>query len=326
MMGRKKTIKALCIVFLLSVATSAIALDNVRLAYPSPNTDFWYLGIAQTEGYFKQEGLNVELINMRGDVAVRTALAGEIDFFATVGSALVAAIRGVPIKTLMVLQDEPAWELIAQGDVKSIAQLRGTTVAVMSPEGSISVVTREILRKNGLDPAKDLTLMTMGGEDVRMLALRGKVVSATLVEGGTVPGAKKEGFVSLARAADYIKYPQGGIAATEERIKRDPEKVNRFILASLKGLRFYMTKKEESITHMMNLFKLKDRDTASRIRDLEIKPLRREAFVDEKVLSQFIDFGKRATGVKKEIPIGDVYNFSFIQEANERLKASGWRP
>lgn len=322
----KKTINSLCIFFLLSPATAATALDNVRVAYPSPNTDFWYLGIAQKEGYFKQESLNVEMINMRGDVAVRTALAGEIDFFATAGSALVAAIRGVPIKTLMVLQDEPSWELIAQGDVKSFAQLRGTTVAVMSPEGSISVVTREILRKNGLDLTKDLTLMTMGGEEVRMMALRAKVVSATLVDGGTVAGAKKEGFVSLARASDYIKYPQGGVAATDERIKRDPEKVNRFILAAFKGLRFFMTKKEESITHMMNLVKLKDRETASRIRDVEIKPLRREAFVDEKVLQQFIDFGKGATGVKKDIQIADVYNFSFIKQANERLTASGWRP
>jgi hypothetical protein len=58
------------------------------------------------------------------------------------------------------------------------------------------------------------------------------------VDGGTVPGAKKEGFVSLARASDYIEYPQGGVATTDERIKRDPEKVNRFILAAFRGCAF----------------------------------------------------------------------------------------
>jgi hypothetical protein len=65
----KKTINSLCIFFLLSLATSAVALDNVRVAYPSPNTDFWYLGIAQKEDYFKHEGFNVKLINMRGNGA-----------------------------------------------------------------------------------------------------------------------------------------------------------------------------------------------------------------------------------------------------------------
>jgi ABC-type nitrate/sulfonate/bicarbonate transport system substrate-binding protein len=59
-----------------------------------------------------------------------------------------------PVKILTVFQDKPGWDLIADPGIKSIAQLRGKTIGVMSPEGSLAVVAGEILRKNGMDPAK----------------------------------------------------------------------------------------------------------------------------------------------------------------------------
>ena len=117
--------------------------------------------IAQKEGYLKEEGLEAQLLSIRGEIAIRTTLAGEVDFFTNAGSALAAGVRGVPVKIVTVFQDKPGWDLIAQPDIKSVAQLRGKNIAVMSPEGSLAVVAREILRKNGIDPAKDVNLVTM---------------------------------------------------------------------------------------------------------------------------------------------------------------------
>jgi len=68
-----------------------------------------------------------------------------------------AVSRNVQVKNLAVLQDKPGWDLIALPHIKSIAQLRGQTIGIMSPESSLAMVTGEIRRKNGLDPAKDET-------------------------------------------------------------------------------------------------------------------------------------------------------------------------
>src|SRR2546428_10417935 len=169
----------LCLILLLPAPTRA--LENIRIAYPTMNTGVFYLVIGQKENYFKEEGLNAELINVRGEVAIKIALAGEADFFTNAGSALAGAVRGVPLKILTVTQDSPTWELIVQPDFRSIAQLKGSTIAIMSPEGSLAVITRQILRKNNLDPAKDVNLIVMGGEDVRLMAMKGKAISATLL-------------------------------------------------------------------------------------------------------------------------------------------------
>ena len=128
--GITRSILAVAI-WCLSGTRPALALDNLRVAYPSMNTSVFSLLIAQKEGYFKEEGLNVELLSIRGEIAIRTTLAGEVDFFTNAGSALAAAVRGVPVKLVTVFQDKPGWDLIAQPDIKSVTQLRGKNIAIL---------------------------------------------------------------------------------------------------------------------------------------------------------------------------------------------------
>ncbi len=318
---------ALCFSYLLVSSPRVVwALENVRLAYPSMSSSVFYFVIAQKEGYFKEEGLNVEILSIRGEIAIRTALAGEVDFFTNAGSALNAALRGVPVKIVMVIQDKPSWDLIAQPQIKSIAQLRGTTVAVMSPEGSLAVATRRILRKNGMDPSKDVNLIVMGGDDIRYMALKGKAIQATLMNPATSIMAQKDGFVRLTSAGDYMTSVQGGLVTTDAAIKKKPAVIARFIRASVKGLNFFLSKREAAIHYMMDIMKYKDRDLAASIYDYDSKFLLREATAPDRVLQEIIDDARGTVGVKKEIPVSDVFDLSFARKADKDLKAAGWKP
>ncbi len=303
-----------------------LALENVRLAYPSMSSSVFFFLIAQKQGYFKEEGLNVEILSIRGEIAIRTALAGEVDFFTNAGSALVAAIRGMPVKIVMVIQDKPSWDLIAQPQIKSIAQLRGGTIAVMSPEGSLAVATRRILRKNGLDPAKDVNLIVMGGDDIRYMALKGKAIQATLMNPATSIMAQKEGFARLTSAGDYMTSVQGGLVTTDAAIKKKSPVIARFIRASLKGLNFFLTKRDASLRYMIDIMKYKDRDLAASIYDYDSKFLIREAVAPDKVLKEIVDDARETVGVKKEIPVSSVFDLSFARKADQELKAGGWKP
>ncbi len=305
---------------------SALAIDNFRVAYPSMNTSVFSLVIAQKEGYFKEEGIQLELLSIRGEIAIRTTLAGEVDFFTNAGSALAAAVRGVPVKLIAVFQDKPGWDMIAQPDIKSIAQLRGKNVGIMSPEGSLAVVAREIFRKNGIDPTKDVNLVVMGGDEVRYPALQTKSIHATLFNTAMSVRAQKEGFTKLAHAGDYANLIEGGLATSSERIKQNPEKIYRFVRAALKGLNFYVAKRESAIKYMMEGLRLKDRELVSAIYDIQSKLVRREGYSDDKVLQSMIDDMKRTTKVQRDIKVADIFDLSFAKTANEELKASGWKP
>lgn len=304
----------------------ALAIDNLRVAYPSMNTSVFALVIAQKEGYFKEEGLNVELLSIRGEIAIRTTLAGEVDFFTNAGSALAAAVRGVPVRLVTVFQDKPGWDLISEPEIKSVAQLRGKNIGIMSPEGSLAVVAREILRKNGLDPSKDVNLVVMGGDEVRFPALQTKSIHATLFNTAMSLRAQKEGFRKLGTASEYANLIEGGLSTSQDKIKQNPEKIFRFVRGALKGLSYYVSKREPSIKYMMDGLRMKDRDLVSSIYDIQSKLVLKEGFSDDKVLQSMIDDMKKATKVQREIRVGDVFDLSFVKKANEEIKTSGWKP
>jgi NitT/TauT family transport system substrate-binding protein len=290
------------------------------------NPSVFSLSIAQKEGYFKEEGINLELLSIRGEIAIRTALAGEVDFFTNAGSALAAAVRGVAVKLVTVFQDKPTWDLIAQPEIRSVAQLRGKNIAVMSPEGSLAVVAREMLRKNGLDPTKDVNLVTMGGDEVRFPALQTRSIHATLFNTAMSIKAQKEGFSKLGTASEYANLIEGGLATTHDKIKQNPEKIFRFVRGALKGLNYYVSKRDPAIKYMMEGLRIKDRELVSSIYDIQVPLVLRQGFSDDKVLQTMIDDMKRTTKVQRDIKVGDIFDLSFVKKANEELKAGGWKP
>lgn len=326
MKRRKLRVQVFLCAMLLLAGGAALAVDNFRVAYPSMNTSVFSLVIAQKEGYFKEEGIHLELLSIRGEIAIRTTLAGEVDFFTNAGSALAAAVRGVPVRLVTVFQDRPGWDMIAQPDIKSIAQLRGKNVGIMSPEGSLAVVAREIFRKNGIDPTKEVNLVVMGGDEVRYPALQTKSIQATLFNTAMSIRAQKEGFTKLAHAGDYANLIEGGLATSSERIRQNPEKIYRFVRGALKGLNSFVARRESAIKYMMEGLRLKDRELVSAIYDIQAKLVRREGYSDDKILQLMIDDMKRTTKVAREIKVADVFDLSFVKRANDELKASGWKP
>jgi ABC-type nitrate/sulfonate/bicarbonate transport system substrate-binding protein len=313
-------------VFSLFAVVPALAIENVRVAYPSMNTSVFCLIIAQKEGYLKEEGLDAQLLSIRGEIAIRTTLAGEVDFFTNAGSALAAAVRGVPVKLVTVFQDKPGWDLIASPEIKSISQLRGKNIAIMSPEGSLAVVAREILRKNGIDPAKDVNLVVMGGDEVRFPALQTKSIQATLFNTAMSIKAQREGFTKLAVASDYANLIEGGLATSDEKIKQNPEKIFRLIRAALKGINFFVVKREPAIKYMMDALRMKDRELVTTIYDIQSKLILRDGFTNDKVLQSMIEEMKKTTKVQRDIKVSDIFDLSFVKKANEELKTSGWKP
>jgi len=328
---KTKRTSGLIFVLLLGLAFGqrlCLALENVRVATASMTSpSVLYLLVALKEGYFKEEGLQVEIINIRGEIAVKTAMAGEVGFFTHSGSALAAAVRGIPVKILMVVDDKPPWDLIAQPQIKSFAQLKGGTIGVLSLEGSVAVVTRQMLRKNGIDPARDVTLMVMGSNEYRLMSLRGRAIQATLLDPANSFRAQKEGFTRLGSASEYVShYLGGGIVVGDEKVRPSPERIARFLRAALKGHYFFLNRREATIAHMMDFLRTKDREAVAAIYSSSARVLTRDGTVEDRIVRNLIEDMRKTTGVRREIRAGEIFDFTFTRKANEELKVSGWRP
>jgi ABC-type nitrate/sulfonate/bicarbonate transport system substrate-binding protein len=313
----------------LALATRpSLAQEKFRVAIASSTSpSVAYLLVGLREGFFKDAGFQVELINIQGGLAVKTAIAGEVSFFTQAGSALAAVVRGVPIKILMVVDDKPPWDLVAQPQIKSFAQLKGGTLGVLSLEGSVAVVTRQMLRMNGIDPAKDVTLMAMGSNELRLVSLQAKVIRATLLDPVNSYRAQKEGFTKLASASEYVSsYLGGGIVVGDVKVRPSPDKIVKFLHAALKGLKFYRSRREAAIAHMMDFLKLKDREVVAALYDSSLPVITPDGTIELKAAQNLIEDMKKITGVKREIRAADVFDFSFMRKAADELNASGWKP
>jgi ABC-type nitrate/sulfonate/bicarbonate transport system substrate-binding protein len=184
-----------------------------------------------------------------------------------------------------------------------------------------------MLRRNNIDPVKDVNLMVMGGNDMRYMSLKGRAIQATLLDSANSYRAQKEGFTRLASAAEYVpQYLNGGICAPQEKIRQAPDRIARFMTAALKGYFFFATRREASINAMMDLLKSRDRDAVSAIYDANVRVISRDGTMDDATLERIIDDVKRSTGVKKEFHAADLFDFSFVRKAKEQLKTSGWKP
>jgi len=133
-------------------------------------------------GHFKREGLDVKLITIRqSDVIIKATMAGELNFMSIIPTAILASVRGLPIRTVAVNVDTAPYVLVGRPQIKSMNDLKGKKIAVSSLGSMSTLVVREIVARSGLDADRDVTYLAVGGSETRSGAMAAGVVDAALM-------------------------------------------------------------------------------------------------------------------------------------------------
>lgn len=273
--------------------------------------------IAQVKGFYRDEGLDVEVILIRGAVGLQALLGGSVDFTSASGSTIAAAVRGLPVKLVFVSAAKPQFDLVAQPQIRSVQDLKGKLVGISSRGGSIDLLTQIILQKNGLTPNKDVISIVVGGQEDTVLALRAGRIAAGLLTPPRPLILQREGFTRIAYSGDYMPtYPTGGIGVRDEKIRTHASEVLAFVRASLKGLQFARQSRAESIKIIADYLGVKDPVLSEQIFELYLSRLSADGSADESWMKGAIDFTQKSLGgVAKEVAPAHVFDFSFVQAA-----------
>ena len=132
------------------------AADKVRITVTNPNMSFLPSGVALKKGFFKDEGLDVEIIRMNVPNIVTALVTGDIGYTLLFGSVVRGALRGMPVRALASLLDGSTHALVAKPEYKSGKELKGKTVGIGNFGGTDEVAGRMMLKSFGLDTEKDL--------------------------------------------------------------------------------------------------------------------------------------------------------------------------
>src|SRR5436190_13297968 len=126
--------KLLAILFIVvgSAASQAHAqtLTKVPISYSSSGITSIEFFIAKEKGYFKDEGLEPQLIQMSANAAIAAGITGELAGLSSIGSAIRAIQRGAPLKAVSVSLRRPLFWLIARPEIKTIADVRGKIMGI----------------------------------------------------------------------------------------------------------------------------------------------------------------------------------------------------
>jgi len=212
----------------LSTSSQAQTLKKVRMGSSSTNVSFLALYTAVHRGFFKDEGIDLEIIYMPANLASTAVQNGDIDYNGAVTGTIGAAVRGQPMKVLLFTVAKPFLFLVSKKEIKDVKQLKGKKVAGSSPGGSATLIADKVLKHFGLEPGRDVSLLPMGGSAAgRFAVLDTGVVDASFLSVPENIFALEKGYNELVFAGDVVEFPQNGFGTSEKKIRENPDEVYR---------------------------------------------------------------------------------------------------
>jgi NitT/TauT family transport system substrate-binding protein len=300
--------------FFLSLAGEGMASERFFLSIPGPTLSYTHLFYGQEKGFFSQEGLDLQVLVVRGVIGVSSLMSGEIDVTCHAGSGFAAALRGLPVKVVSVSHDRPIHELIVAPSIGSPADLKGKLIGVGSLEGTAAVMTRRILEAKGLDPQKDVTLLSMDNSVRYQSLLTGKVVGAMITPPATYL-ALDQGFRVFGRGKDYMRYLQTGVVTTDTKIKQKRGSIVRFLRAWNRALKFYHENPEVMIPYIQRRLGVKEPKLARRMYEDDVQSLLLTGHLSPEAAKEILETGREALKIKAPIGAEGVFDFSLAVEA-----------
>lgn len=297
-------------------------LKKIRMGSSSTNVSFLAIYAAYHRGFFKDEGIDLEIIYMPANLASTAVLSGDIDYNGAVTGTIGAAVRGQPMKVLLFTVARPLLFLMSKKEIKEPKQLRGKKIAGSSPGGSATLLVNQILKHFGLEPGKDVSVLPMGGSAAgRYAVLESGVVDASFLSVPENIIAQEKGYNELIFAGDIIEFPQNGFGTSEKRIRENPDEVYRMVRATLRGLQFVWDKNnEEAVTNiLMKQWKVNDRKMAAEMSRHVSRVLTKDAYVKPESVQVLIDLARDSAKVTKPVTVADVVDYSFLDKARKKL-------
>jgi len=145
----------------------ASAADKVRMGVSNYNISNLTVGVARTRGFFKQEGIDAEVIRMNPNVATMALVSADVDYSTLIGSTIVANLKGARVKMVACSLDRTPLSLVSRADIKSVKEVNGKTTGVGSYGSTPDIIARMVVKHHGIDPESEIKLIALGSDAAR---------------------------------------------------------------------------------------------------------------------------------------------------------------
>lgn len=273
--------------------------------------------LARDAGIFARNGLDVTVIRAQAAVSTMALISGEVGIIQAAAPAVLQSNLGGSGAVYVAggYTGLDYW-LVGHPGIKSAEQLKGATIGTAGLSGGSYTATQLAVRKLGLDPAKDVSIVAVGGTPERLAALRTGRVRATSLNPPTVFAAEKEGFRILADVS-ALPFQNVAPATTRRFIKEHPDTVRRYVKSQVEAVHLMKRDRKTAMKVFMQLMAgFKDVAVLEKSYDVSIgdDKLPRNQFPSLDGIKAVLEsFGERG----KEARPADFVDLRFVRELED---------
>ena len=314
-------------------AASLILLSGIRVGYartvrvgiPGHNITQAAFYSARDRGWYRDEGLEVQLIMMPAPVSNLALIAGNVDFTSVPTAAITAVLRGAPLRVLFTSFDKPLFWLYAKPEIRDLKGLKDKKIGT-SGLGAAETLLREFLKKQGFEVGRDVTLLNTGADSVRWVSVVSGSTDATVI---TLPwnfSAEEAGLRNLVSFTkeDMVQLT-GSVVIRDGLLQTEPSVVEKFIGATLKGHLAVRANRSEAIATLTRNVKISEA-LAAKSYDVIRPALTADGGLSEESQRKALDLILQVQGIKETPPAERFFDFAIQKRLSAEFKSKNWKP
>ena len=309
------------------IVSPDLRAEVIRVAIPSTTQAVLAFTIARDKGYYRAEGLDVELILMSAPNASRALLSGDVAVATVGGAGLPPVLRGSPFKFLFTTYNRAMFWLYAKPEVRDVKNLKGRRVGVSGIGSGPDSLLREILRQSGLDPNRDVAVLSLGVMPTIFAGLQSGIVDAAMLSPPVTFKADESGFRELVAfpKQDLVEL-QGSVLVRDAFLQSEPAQVERFIRGTYKGFLHIRDNRPGTIPFIARYLQVND-GVASRAYDNVVRPsMTQDGTLSQETQAKAVEHVIKRLDIKEAPPLAKIFDFSIARKVIAEVQSKGWKP
>lgn len=237
MIMTKRRILLLFIAALLFLSDTSPAADRLRISYSGPSISNALLWVSKEGNVFEKNGLDVEVIYLAGSLGQSALIAGETQFAVYTGLLMTPArLQGADVTMIASFLDHLLSRLVVRPEIRSAADLRGKRLGITRFGTASDFGMRLMVSKLGLNPDTDVSILQIGDNPTRLVALQAKSIDGAIFDPPEYRKAVEAGGHVLFNLEEAITpYQHAGLVTTRKFINSRPDITRRVVKSIVEG-------------------------------------------------------------------------------------------
>ena len=221
-------------------AARAAEAERINVCYSSIAATSITTWVPYEAGIYKKHGLDVRIIYVAGAQAITTLISGDTQIVQGSGAAAaLSRLSGSDLTVIGTTINVIPMSLVTTADMTTAQDLKGKTYGVSRFGSLTDLGLKRAIAELGLDPEKDIKMIQTGGVPENLLFMQQGVIKGALISSPTLEKAKELGYREFMNLANLkYRYPGTALVTTDSFIRSRPQTVNRFLKATLEGIKY----------------------------------------------------------------------------------------